>query len=180
MLRTIIYIPQWIAENVQRNKENLSVVLDLQRLSKFTSVDDLASFVALNDAIGGLLGLDINLNIGAGISQYWMQCADTATKAFFTNTVAPNITPNMAHDAFVRLMGAKSIFEEDYSDTFDAIDLGANASAILLKYGFFDVIEPRQMKFKLIEAVLQILYVYYPHHEIAGSAIGRTYLELLT
>lgn len=178
MLRNIVYIPQWIIESIQRQKLHPRVVLDLKVLRQIVSLDDLVSLIALNNSLGELLGLDISLNIGTGLTQYWLQYADAESKDYLTRTVIPNIAPDTARVALERLVS--DTWEEDMIvDEFVGIDLSADTSAIILKYGFFNSLNTQHIELSLIEEILQILYVYFPHHEIANSAVGRKYLELL-
>lgn len=178
MLRTIVYVPQWIVEAIQRKKLNLSVVLDVNILKDIVSLNDLVGLVALNQSIGNLLGLDINLNIGPGIVACWEKTGGVKAVEFINNTIIPNITPTTGNDVIARLTNENWETESD-DDEFLGIDIATDASAIILKNNFFDSVNPTRMQYKLIEEILQVLYVYHPHHLIANTAIGRKYLELL-
>lgn len=177
MLRNIIYIPQWIIEAIQRQKLHPRVVLDLKVLRQIVSLEDLISLTSLNDSLGELLGLDISLIVGKGLTQYWQEYGDNETKEFLEKTIYPNIKQTSAHDALERLVAEN--WNEDEIDDFVGIDLCSDTSAIVLKYGFFNSLNVNHVQFKLIEEILQTLYVYHPHHIVADSAIGRKYLELL-
>lgn len=178
-LRNIIFIPQWIAESLMIQKEPISTILDIKKMSQFTSTNDLVGLVALNNSIGDLMGLDINLAIGPGITGCWVENGGKEVQGYLENTIQPNITPNTAKDAFSRIINDKAMDHIDV-DEFETIDLGRNVSAIVLKYGFFNRIDKSHIQFELIEAILQILYIYHPHHVVANTAIGRKYLELLS
>lgn len=178
MLRNIVYVPQWIVEAIQRQKQNLNIVLDLKQLKEFVSVNDLVGLVALNNSIGELLGMDINLSIGNGLTAYWQANSDEETQFFIANTLYPSITPNTAREALERLVQDNWNEDEEVED-FMGVDLSSDTSAIVLKYGFFNSLQTQHIQYRLIEEILQILYVYHPHHLIANTAIGRKYLELL-
>lgn len=178
-LRNIIFLPQWIAESLVIQKEPLSTVLDINKMRKLTSTNDLIGLVALNDSIGDLMGLDIKLAIGKGISDCWLARNKRDTQLFLENTVAPNVDANTAKEVFNRIINDKSLDHVDV-DEFEAIDIDRDVSVIVLKYGFFNRNEKNHIQFELIEAILQILYIYYPHHVVANTAIGRKYLELLS
>lgn len=179
VLRNIVFIPQWTAESLVIHKEPLATVLDINQLRRFTSTDDLTGIAALNNSIGDLLGLDINLTIGKGLVNYWMTHGEAESLGYIENSIVPNITPNTAKDVFTRIINDKPADHVEV-DEFQVIDLAADASGIILEYGFFNRADTEHVQFQLIEAILQILYVYHPHHVIANTMIGRKYLELLS
>lgn len=178
-LRNIVFIPQWIAESLMIQKEPISTVLDVSQMRRFTSTNDLVGMAALNNSIGDLLGMDINLSIGNGLVDYWMKQSDIETQVFIENTIVANIEPNSSKEAFNRIINDKPVDQVNL-DEFESIDLGRDVSGIILKYGFFNRSDSDHIQFQLIESILQILYVYHPHHIVASTAIGRKYLELLS
>lgn len=178
-LRNIVFIPQWVAESLVIHKAPLTTVLDVNQLRRFTSTDDLVGLAALNNSIGDLMGLDINLSIGKGLVNYWMTTNEIEARAYVESTIIPNIQPTTAKEVFNRIINDKPQDHVEI-DEFNVIDLGKDVSGIILEYGFFNRDEPNHVQYQLIEAILQILYVYHPHHVIADTAIGRKYLELLS
>lgn len=178
-LRNIIFIPQWIAESLVIHKEPLSTVLDVTQLRRFTSNEDLAGIAALNINIGDLLGLDINMSIGRDLVSYWRTHCGKEGNELIESTIMPNVTPTTAREVYGRIINDKASDNIDIDD-FTPIDIGSDVSAVILRYGFINNTNQDHVTFKLVESILQILYVYHPHNVIAGTAIGRKYLELLS
>lgn len=176
--RSIIYIPQWIAEVLAVQKEPLATILDYTRFKELISQDDLISFISINKGFSELLGFEIDMNIGSGIISYWMKNCQDQDLSHLTQTILPQVNEQSHQIAFNRLLLEKPM-EGVNIDEYQTYDLGVDVSGVLLHYGFFNRAQKDHVQYCLIEAILQILYAYYPHHQVAVTAVGRRYLELL-
>ena len=185
-MRDVILIPSWIAESLTRNGRSLSDLTDLSTLRECLSLQDMAGLLALNQNKARVLGFDPGFCLGFGLHSVWtsnlLQPAEgNSDFAFLANTLQPLASDaNILNVTISRLYGAENpVSAAQIKQPFAKCDLGAKASGVILYPGFFNNVVDADFQFKLIDTILQVLYVHFPHSEVGRTDLAKKYLQLL-
>ena len=177
----IVLIPHWVQETIKRNGLTLSDVLNFEKIKPLLSVQDLVGLLTLQDFTKPVFGVDyINSNL-------WNIWSDSISKdnqnlkKFFTDSVT-----QLSHDQSFHKEVNDRLFCEDartdfHKEPFDTYDLPmTDVVAVVIYPGFFVGNANASLQQSLIEAILKVLYVYEPSHEVAKTPLFKRFLELLS
>jgi len=185
-MRDVILIPSWIAESLARGGRSLSDLTDLAKLRECLSLQDLAGLLALNQNKARVLGFDPGFCLGYGLHSVWTSALLQPANAhpdfeFLANTLQPLASDaNILNATISRLTGAENPASiAQLKQPFEKCDLGARASGVILYPGFFNNVVDADFQFKLVDTILQVLYVHFPHSEVGRTDLAKRYLQLL-
>lgn len=197
-LASVILIPYWVADTVQRQGLTLSDVLDYEKIRPALSMHDMATFVAMQEEMGNLFyaggrGVAVYPHLADDLISVWrrytakwvaQEGALTAGKVMSEDC---NKTIQYACDSSVKLDVTSRLYGHAvklarYEQAFEVVNLAPKMVGVIVYPGFFDnkVIDLR-LQHELIKAVLQVFYVQgAQYHEIASTSLYTRHLELLS
>jgi hypothetical protein len=197
-LSSVILIPYWVADTVQRQGMPLSDVLDYEKIRPALSMHDMATFLAMQNEQGSLLyagagDCEVYLNAVTDLVAVW--CHYTAAWVS-DGVIAPfTKTPSAACQQTIMYSGDASVREDvtsrlygsavklaRYERAFEVVNLAPKMVGVIVYPGFFDnkAIDLR-LQHELISALLQVFYVQgAQYHEIASTSLYTRHLELLS
>jgi hypothetical protein len=179
--KTVVLIPFWIQETMKRNGLQLADCLKFEVVKPITSLNDLVLFYALQQRDTHLVGKDTYLN--NGLYGAWANSIPADNKellSFFTDSVT-----ELCRDASFQAELDARLFCADaaqgqYKEAFDIYDLTPEVVGVVVNPGFFVGTGNTELQQSLVEAILKVLYVYEPSHEVAKTPLFKRFLELLS
>lgn len=179
--RQIILIPYWIQDTLRRRGLPLATVLDFKALRQVLPLEDIATLVALQDYWGTVCGLREPC-VGDVVLTWFKQVgfAGSEDNQQLSNTVIP-----LSKDASIRKDLQARLFEgsvrlEHREDPYITYDLTPEFAGAVISPGFFGGRSEHKLVLRFVQAMLKVLYVYEPHHEVAKAPLFRRYLSLLS
>lgn len=206
--KNIILIPHWVAESLGRNKLAIADCLNLDRLRSVISINDLATFLALQDQVHQVVGGNPDLNFMYGCS--WTLQAEWAGGEAY-----PYVCGDREHlPANARLNRLEErpvdkshpnyhfVYEQLHPLAVDATTLKELNDRLFSGQRDLERYEKPFITYDLtreiagivinpglfttgdhiafVEAVLKLCYVYQPYHEVCMTTWYKRYLELLS
>jgi hypothetical protein len=176
--KQIVLIPYWVAETLKRNQLPIADCLDISKLRKVMSINDLVLFMALQNSIRNLTSAEVSCNI----LMAWLNHANAKSEEIKTeiNTiVAMSGAPEFTDQLNNRLFTIDSKLN-DYETPFNIYDLTPDYSGVVVYPGFFVNNGDTRLETVFIEAVLAALYVYDSYDIVSQTQYFKRYLELLS
>jgi len=197
-LASVIFIPYWVADAVQRQGCTLADVLDYEKIRPTLSMHDMATFVAMQQEQGNLLyagarGNGVYDSFAGDLLMAWKHYTQkwvvTEGGAALGKTMSSECqtTVQYAGDASVSLDVAARLYGQAvkldrYPKAFEVVSLAPKVVGVVVYPGFFDnkIIDLR-LQHELINALLSVFYVQgAQYHEIASTSLYTRHLELLS
>lgn len=179
--KDFVFVPHWVQETLNRNNMTMLEVLNPMKVSQVLSNNDLGCLYGMDTEVFDVLGLK-----GACLSPGW----NFYNKHGFMN---PNkeerdtfggifdAAMNGAYkDEIEHRLFNKDVKHERYKEPFIIYDLTQSVAAVVINPGFFIDKFNMTLQITLIEAMLNTLYVYHSHSEVAKTQLFKRYLELLS
>lgn len=178
--RQIVLIPYWIEDTLRRRQLPLATVLDFPKLRAVTALEDLAGLVALQEQWGVLCGLKEPC-VGSLVSQWFKTVgfAGAADNDFLSNTVLPIAADASVVKELQARLFAGSTRIDSREEPFNTYDLTPEFAGAVINPGFFGGKTDAKLVLSFARAMLKVLYVYEPQHEVAKTPLFRRYLSLL-
>lgn len=172
-------IPYWIQEVLSRNQLQLSACLDLEKIKPILSLNDLVSFLVLqnDEFVQKVTGIN---NYSGDLISVWFESGNTSLNAFRQNTLIPLSTDTSFRDEVDNRLFSIDSKEDRYKDPFIIYDLTPDVFGIVVYPGHFTKSNDLQLQKTVVESVLEVLYVYQTFSEVAKSIFFSQYLELLS
>lgn len=177
--RYVLLIPDWFERVLKRNNRPMSDLTSLSSLRELFSVQDIAGLVALNDNADKIFGFRVGLSLGFGAAAIWYSKGTDEEKAYLDKFISPvrensETLKTVTDRLFLDING----YDKE-EKPFITYDLGRDVSGIVINTGHFTGIVDPSLQMQLIKSVLQLLYVYIPHKQVAQTELAKKYLELL-
>lgn len=176
--KRIVLIPYWVQDTMQRKKLNLVDCLDFNKVMSVMAISDLVGFSALQEFFPHVLG---NVQFYDELYTLWFQSVQANPVA--GSYLANNITPFVRLDETKKEV-AERLFSSDaktaqHENAFITYDLSPEVLGVVIYPGFFVREGDVELQKSLVKAILKVLYVYEPSHEVAKTPLFKRYLELL-
>lgn len=178
-LKSIVLIPYWIRDTLNRNNLNISDCLDMNILKSVMSVEDLAGFANAQQLLNTLTGCN-NLAV-YDLEREWYQTADEKATAFISKVINPTrFDTNTVESVRTRLFNPE-LRKPEYDSPFITYDLTPTALGVVINPGFFTTTPDYGLQFDLVKALLQALYeCNIAPTEVSPSPLFKRYLDLLS
>jgi hypothetical protein len=175
--KRVVLIPYWVQDILNRNKMPLADCLDIGKMKPVLALNDLLGMAALQNFFPTVLGSDFPDEL------WWVWQTSTADNAELKKFMDAYVTNLGNNPVYVNVVQSR-LFDEDakhfvYENPFITYDLSPETLGVVIYPGFFvgnDIVELQK---SLIKAILKVLYVYDPSHEVAKTPLFKRYLELL-
>lgn len=181
--RQIILIPYWIEDVLRRKQLPLATCLDFKALRQLVSLGDLAAFVALQSYGNSMTGLR-EACLGSLVSQWFLATpvSDRETRDDLSNNVLPFENDASIHKDLQSRLFEGSPLLEHRKEPFICYDLTPEFAGAVINPGSFgkDGVCSTELCLSFVQAMLKVLYVYEPHHEVAKTPLFLRYLSLLS
>lgn len=199
MDHSVIWVPHWVVDTLQRHRLPLTTVLDFPKLRKVLSGGDLAAISYLNDNYHKFLLTDhskskhneeIDVPIGDSIFPLysaWYSSGDATDQAWLDTTLGvlkkeAQTVQNLTSRLFDPSPQAWRPTDAPEEKPFIIYDLNRTVSMVSIQAGYFTSkvgVRSRQLQLELVQAILKVLYAYMPYNTLARTSWFRHYLCLL-
>jgi len=197
-LSSVIFIPYWIAETIQRMGLALSDVVDYEKIRPTLSMHDMAGFMAVQyesdrllysgspgDGPVSCMGNDL-ITVWRFLTHAWPVEQGTfsvgkKTSEDFNRTYEYAGDATVKGDVVSRLYG-QAVKQARYDHAFDVVNLAPQVVGVVVYPGYFDQAKiDLSLQHQLICSLMQVFYAQgAPYEQIAATAIYRRHLELLS
>lgn len=176
--KQIVLIPFWIQEILGRNRLPLSACLELDKLKNIISMDDIASFSALQQSFQKLIGISM-------MDELYFNWRNSIPEGYPENIAYAELVNTVSFDTATISGMNMRLFEpeaktDQYNEPFAIHDITPEVIGIVIYPGFFTNNTDTNLQKLLIEGILKLLYVYDAYHDVAKTPLFRRYLELLS
>jgi len=176
--KKIILIPYYVQEIMQRNSLQLADCLDLVKIRRVISVQDIAGFIALQGYNKTIFGIDIIDDLSFTLSNSIIK-GNTELNDFLWKTLTPlSIDESIQNELKARLFESSGKIDH-YKEPFGIYDLTPEVGGVVIYPGYFTTNGNTELQKNVIEKVLKLLYVYGAFHEVASTPFFNQYLKLL-
>lgn len=190
-LKSIIFVPHWIAHALIRRGLPMSTVTKLDELAKVASPTDIAQMFCLNlPEVLRILGVEGENGWGDGSPSYALGEAWKLynSEDVYRQTIMPLTAINETREAVVARLFTEGTLDERFDSPFKVYDLDRYFTAVVVHPGYFmasadnflDIEEKNTRCLGLVRALLRALYVQAPYHLVARSPLYTRYLGLLS
>lgn len=179
--KQIVLIPFWIQEIMKRNNMPLAECLEFPKVKPVMALNDLVEFSALQEHMDFVLGTKF-----AGTHLYWVWASSIPNGNADSELMqALNSASTLSKDESFQKELKSRLFDtaaksSHYKEPFITYDLSPTVVGVVIYPGFFDRENNTALQKPLVEAILKVLYVYEPSHEVAKTPLFKRYLELLS
>lgn len=177
-IKRIVLIPHWVQDILSRNKMPLSDCLNVGKIKPVMALSDLLCFAALQKHMQHVFGSPV---VGDELYWLWLESVgDNAELRKFVNDSVMGLSrdPSYNREVYSRLFeeDSKNVHQEN---AFITYDLSPEVVGVVIHPGFFVSQHNLELQKSLVKAILKVLYVYAPSHEVAKTPLFKRYLELL-
>lgn len=178
MHSNIYLIPPWISDALKRHKLQLVDLLDIRKMRRILSMNDLLAVEALQTFNQHVFGCEA----GSGSLMYeWLvSAADRKDDVSFVNTVLTPLAKEKAQHDTIKERLFSGVATSDKEQSFEIVPLDTRGIGVVIAPGFFSTGNLGERQFALIRAVLKQLYVYEKQSVVASLTLYLKYLELLS
>lgn len=184
-MKTILVIPFWVQEQLNRNKLRLQELLEFGKARKVLSAHDMATAATAFTYWEHLAGVERNDNDiypveENSIQSIWRASATAEEQEELERVLNLSYDSSIIEDLRHRLFEAES-FDERHQQPFNTYDLTPDTVAVVVYPGYFvkgAAFQDRSVQ--LLESVLRVFYAYDSHHEVAKHSCFKQYLRLLS
>lgn len=178
--KQIVFIPYWVQETLQRNQLPLADCLNLAKIQPLMSLNDVVAFYTLQDYYERVMG--IQAFAPTGLFWSWINGipeGESVLRSFYNSVSTLSCDKTFKQEVESRLFheDAKTQF---YTKPFITYDLTPEVCGVVIYPGYFVGNNLFELQRSVVEAILKVLYVYDPSHEVAKTPLFKKYLELLS
>lgn len=180
--KEIILIPYWIQEVLARNQLALSACLDIEKIKPLLSLNDLVSFITLQDPKYFQLSTSIPNNISKLVS-IWNSITSTNKELsnFCWTTLLPMSNDVSFHKDLVARLFEAETQSSRFKEPFVVYDLTPDTVGVVIYPGYFvQGVNNYDLHKSLIEELLEVLYRYSSFSDVAKTSTFKQYLDLLS
>jgi hypothetical protein len=180
--KEVILIPYWIQVILARNQLPLSTCLDIEKIKPLISLNDLITFVSIQNPKYFELVLGAK-NYMSDIISIWVEKStktNTAIRSFCYNTLVPISSDGTFNSELVTRLFTEESKDTSFKEPFIIYDLAPDVCGVVIYPGFFTQVSNKQLQKKVIESILEVLYVYMSFSEVAKTPLFKQYLEVLS
>lgn len=175
-VHSVVLIPYWIYDNLDRNNLNISECLKMDTLKNIFSVEDLAGFAAGQDILNDLTGCIMPTY---DLEREWLATCNEQSADFIRKVVNPSRF-NSVGSVRTRLLNPE-FANSKYNTPFITYDLTPTALGIVIYPGFFTTVRDDALQFSLIKEILQAFYERnIAPVEVSPLPLFKRYLDLLS
>jgi len=197
-LPTVVFIPYWIAEAVQRQSLALSDLVDYEKIRPALSMHDMATFMAMQYEQATLLyaGPLANKNQAVvidGLLEAWCHLTHTWTveagressqktpSADFYKIAQYAQDSSVKGDVEARLYG-QAVKLDRYDHAYDVVQLATQVVGVVVYPGYFSKENvDLALQAKLIDDLVRVFYRNdAKYHEIASTDLFKRHLKVLS
>lgn len=184
-MKSILVIPFWVQEQLNRNKLRLHELLEFGKARKVLSAHDMATAATAFTFWEHVIGVERNDNDiypveECSLQSIWRASATTEEMEELDRVLSLSYDPSIIDDLSHRLFTAESL-NERHDQPFNTYDLTPETVAVVIYPGYFvkgAAFQDRSVT--LLESVLRVFYAYDSHHEVAKHPCFKQYLRLLS
>ena len=177
--KRIVLIPYWVQEIVKRANLPLAACLEFGKIKAVMSLNDLIGFCTLQQYFKHVL----NAEMFDELFSIWLDSIPNdqpELRSYFTEQVYP-----LACDDSFRKEIWGRLFEvearsKQYEVPFITYDLTPTVCGVVICPGYFVNDGTADLQRSLIQAILEVLYVYDTFSDVAKTSLFKRYLELLS
>lgn len=179
----LIILPYWIKQLLDRNKLNYIDILDYDKVRKLMSIEDVATFIGLNNSdylktnlLGRLLGASHYLK------HHYLDDAAKEQVSELQSVIIPLSQSEIIYKTIIDRLSLDNIAEKDCTSSEDLYSLQINNDStifLFVKKGILNALEDRDYAKKLISAYLRALYSLIPINEVSYTDAFKLYLALI-
>lgn len=180
--KTAVLIPVWILETLKRNNLPLSACLDLEKIKSILSLNDLATFLSIQDDRYMKLLTGVNEHLSQ-LSLIWsdgIPKSNPELKTFFWETLSVIAKDAAFHKEITSRLFSEETNSNQYEEPFTIYDLTPEVYGIVIYPGHFITDNNIELQRAVVEAILEVSYVYASFHDVARTPFFKRYLELLS
>ena len=179
-MKSVVLIPHWVQETLNRHKLQLGDVLDFQKIRVLLSIQDLAGLLATECFEALCYGASIPDQSSYPLRAAWFKSASAEQQVEVSRIDMLSMDSSVQNDIRNRLFTPESR-DDRYEKPFITYDLSPEIAAAVIYPGYFvDGEEYSETSLCLIESVLRVFYAYDSHHAVARSELFKQYLLLLS
>lgn len=185
--KTFILVPHWIAKALERNLLRLSDIGNYSRLKEIFSVEDIASILALQEAVCEKCKDKISPFVGwLTDPSFWN------LKDLWGNTALEREALSRDRDILYDIGYSKMQQEEvllrltkndndivNSKDLYTLVDCDKDLIVMVVYPGFIEALERPKFMYGIFKRLLKILYVYLGPVECFSMRVYKEYIKLL-
>ena len=178
--KVAILIPFWIQDVLRRAQLPLSACLELDKIKPLLSLNDLATFLAIQNT--KYFKLITGSDQQDQLSWIWNQGvikSNVELNDFLWKTLIPVSNDSSFNTIVEDRLFKKESYDSNYKEPFTIYDLTPEVFGIVIYPGHFINSNNIVLQKNTLEAILDVLYAYQSFHEVAKSIFFRSYLEVL-
>jgi hypothetical protein len=156
--KSVLFIPHWIREILERNNLPLGTVLSLNTLSGVLSGEDIACIIELNEQAAVYFGFDTN--DVCGLHNNWLRQSESSA-VFLSAMPLTKII-----DLKARLLD-EGLRSEKYPLPFSVVDVGSDTLVVIIFPGHFSRESGRVNQKLLTRDLLKLFYAYEGFDQMA-------------
>lgn len=169
----IVYVPFWISEAMARRNVPLAKVTDYVTMREIFSAETLAGLNALQVSWGE--GSLINSTL---LFTEWQESATQAHTTELVSVVTPLSGNNKVLESVIHRLEEGDLYEDEVP--FTIIDGGRDCMLLVLKPASRRYIKTPIGLETTLRALVKQSYVYYGEEQVAGLAVFKSYVRLLS
>lgn len=177
--KRIVFIPYWVQDVLSRNKMQLADCLDVAKIKPVLALNDLLCFAALQRFSDRLFGRPVTND-----ELYWIWASSAEGNPEARNFLHSKVSTMSIDESYTTEVQSR-LFDVDahtaqYENPFITYDLTPEVVGVVIYPGYFTSNSNSELQKSFVSAILKVLYVYEPSHEVAKTPLFKRYLELLS
>lgn len=170
--KSMIVIPYWVLQAIQKAKMPLSSCLSYTALSTLMSKEDIATYLSMQTqgTLANLLSPSFSTLVA-----HFKKNTPAEEIPIIHSLIADAQTVKSEESAIERLQ----VTDRHYEDTWQIQDLSREVFAVIVYPGVLETLKDRQAQLDIIRQVLKIFYGHFPVWQVSGFSIFARYLSAL-